>query len=182
MLQGTILGYAPNASQNTCDQTCQNAYEQTCQNTYEQTAQNTQTQANQQTADNDLNSFTAQFKQMFDTLTENIPNGTHEEKSAKNFFQNFSDYIGSQSFKNSVNEKAEKYNIPPKQVAKNFFLKVLGIIGDVLGIVVNTVCNIVDTAITIMATLLHAGVSIIAKAGNAVTSVITLNQTNVVTA
>lgn len=122
--------------------------------------------------------FTAQFKGLFDAFTEQIPNNTHEAKSAKGFFKKFSDYIGSNDFENAVNEKAEKYNVPPKQIAKNFFLKALGIIGDILGIVVNTVCSIIDTGITLLATLLHGAVSVIGKAGNGLVSVVTMNQTN----
>jgi hypothetical protein len=122
--------------------------------------------------------FTAQFSQMFNAFADAIPQGTHEQKSAKGFFKKFSDYVGSKKFADDVNEKAEKYKVPPKQIAKNFFLKVLGIIGDILGIVVNTVCSIVDTAVTLLATLLHGAVAVIGKVGNAVASVVTLNQTN----
>lgn len=99
-------------------------------------------------------------------------------KSSKNFFKQFSNYIGSKKFADDVNEKAEKYQVPPKQIAKNFFLKVLGIIGDILGIVVNTVCNIIDTAISLLSTLLHGAVSVIGKAGNGVARLVSLNQTN----
>lgn len=122
--------------------------------------------------------FTAQFSQMFNAFADSIPQGTHEQKSAKGFFKKFSNYVGSKNFEDSVKEKAEKYKVPPKQIAKNFFLKVLGIIGDILGIVVNTVCSIFDMAITLFATLLHGAVAIVNKVGNAIVSVITLNQTN----
>jgi hypothetical protein len=122
--------------------------------------------------------FTTQFKALFDAFTEEIPNNNHEGKNAKGFFKKFSNYIGSKDFENAVNEKAEKYNVPPKQIAKNFFLKVLGIIGDILGIVVNTVCSIIDTAVSLLATLLHGTVSVIGKAGNGLVSVVTMNQTN----
>lgn len=126
----------------------------------------------------DVKDFTAQFKELFNAFAEEIPNNSHEAKSAKGFFKKFSDYVGSKKFADDVNEKAEKYKVPPKQIAKNFFLKVLGIIGDILGIVVNTVCSIVDTAVTLLATLLHGAVAVIGKVGNAVASVVTLNQTN----
>lgn len=122
--------------------------------------------------------FTAQFKGLFDAFTEQIPNDNHKAKSAKGFFKKFSNYVGSKDFEDAVKEKAEKYKVPPKQIAKNFFLKVLGIIGDILGIVVNTVCSIFDMAITLFATLLHGAVAIINKVGNAIASIITLNQTN----
>lgn len=129
----------------------------------------------------DAKDFTAKFKALFDDFVEEIPNNSHEAKSAKGFFKKFSNYIGSKDFENAVNEKAEKYKVPPKQIAKNFFLKVLGIIGDILGIVINTVCSIIDIAITLLATLLHGAVSVIGKAGNGLVSIITMNQTNMQT-
>jgi len=122
--------------------------------------------------------LTNQFKAMFDAFTDSIPNNTHQAKSSKNLFKKFSDYIGSKEFKNDVNEKAEKYKVPPKQIAKNFFLKVLGIIGDILGIVVNTVTSIIDTAVSLLATLLHGAVCVVNKVGNGLASIVTLNQTN----
>jgi hypothetical protein len=136
----------------------------------------------EQSVDNSAEDLTNQFKAMFNAFADNIPNDSHEAKTAKNMFKQFSNYIGSNDFENSVNEKAEKYKVPPKQIAKNFFLKVLGIIGDILGIVVNTVCNIVDTAVTLLATLLHGAVSVVGKVGNGLVSVISLNQTNAVNA
>lgn len=126
----------------------------------------------------DVKDFTAQFKGLFDAFAEQIPNNSHEAKSAKGFFKKFSNYVGSKDFEDAVNEKAEKYKVPPKQIAKNFFLKVLGIIGDILGIVVNTVCSIIDTAVTLLATLLHGTVSVVGKVGNGLVSIVTMNQTN----
>ena len=126
--------------------------------------------------------LTSQFKAMFDALTDSIPQNTHQAKSSKNLFKQFSSYIGSDKFKDDVNEKAEKYKVPKKQIAKNFFLKVLGIIGDILGIVVNTVTNIIDTAVYLLSTLLHGAVTVINKVGNGLVSIVTLNQTNMQTA
>lgn len=121
--------------------------------------------------------LTKQFKGLFDAFAESIPQNSHQEKSAKGFFKKFSDYIGSKSFKDDLEEKSEKYCIPKKQLAKNFFLKVLGIIGDILGIVINTVCNVVDTAISLLSMLLHGAVDVIAKVGNGLARVVSCNQT-----
>jgi hypothetical protein len=125
----------------------------------------------------DTDDLTNQFKGLFDAFAQSIPNNSHEAKTSKNFFKKFSDYIGSKSFKDDLEEKSEKYHIPKKQLAKNFFLKILGILGDILGVVINTVCSIVDTAISLLSTLLHGAVSIIAKAGNAIARVVSCNQT-----
>lgn len=130
--------------------------------------------------DNETEDLTKQFKGLFDAFAESIPQNSHQSKSAKGFFKKFSDYIGSKGFKDDLEEKSEKYQIPKKQLAKNFFLKILGIIGDILGIVVNTVCNIVDTAISLLATLLHGAVDVIAKVGNGIVRVVSANQTCIV--
>lgn len=126
---------------------------------------------------NETEDLTKQFKGLFDAFAESIPQNSHQEKSAKGFFKKFSDYIGSKSFKDDLEEKSEKYCIPKKQLAKNFFLKVLGIIGDILGIVINTVCNVVDTAISLLSMLLHGAVDVIAKVGNGLARVVSCNQT-----
>lgn len=124
-----------------------------------------------------VESFTQQFKDLFEAFSESIPNNSHEAKSSKDFFKQFTNYVGSQEFTDQVNEKAEKYKVPPKQIAKNFFFKVLGIIGDILGIVINTACSILDTAVSLLATLLHGAVSVIGKVGNGLVSIVTCNQT-----
>ena len=167
MIQGTIISNGntnPNAG-----------YEEYPDYTIEEPTAST-------TKEESADDLTAQFKSLFDAFSESIPNGTHQAKSSKNLFKRFSDYIGSKEFKDDVNEKAEKYKVPPKQIAKNFFLKVLGIIGDILGIVVNTACSIIDTAISLLATLLHGTVTVVSKVGNGLVSAITLNQTNMQTA
>ena len=130
------------------------------------------------TVDDETVNFTEQFKGLFDAFAESIPEGSHQEKSSKGFFKKFSEYIGSKEFEDSLAEKSEKYKVPPKQIAKNFFLKVLGIIGDILGIVVNTACSILDTAVSLLATLLHGPIEVVGKAGNAIVRVISCNQTN----
>jgi len=129
-----------------------------------------------------VDDLTKTFKSMFDAFSESIPEGSHQQKTAKGFFKKFSNYIGGEQFKNDLAEKSEKYKLPPKQIAKNFFAKVLGVIGDILGIVINTVCGIVDLAVTLLATLLHGAVTVINKAGNALCRLVSLNQTNIATA
>ena len=132
----------------------------------------------QQQEEDSAEDLTKAFKTMFDAFSESIPQNNAQAKKSKNVFKKFADYIGSKQFKDDVNEKAEKYKVPPKQIAKNFFLKVLGIIGDILGIVVNTACSILDIAVTLLSNLLHGTIDIVNKAGNAIVSIITLNQSN----
>jgi len=121
--------------------------------------------------------FVGQFSKLFGAFANEIPNGSHEQKSAKNFFKNFANYVGSDTFKDDLTEKSEKYKVPKKQLAKNFFLKILGIIGDILGIVVNTVCGVLDLAVVLLNTLLHGAVGLIHKVASGIVGVVTLNQT-----
>jgi hypothetical protein len=123
--------------------------------------------------------LTEQFKNLFDAFAEALPNGSQEEKTSKSIFKQFSNYIGSGSFKNDLKEKSEKYGVPAKKLATNFFLKVLGIIGDIAHIAVNTVCSIADTAIYVLSTILHGAVEVINKVANGIASICTFNQTNI---
>lgn len=130
-------------------------------------------------APSEEDNLTEQFKNLFDAFADALPNGSQEQKTSKSFFKKFSDYIGSGSFKSDLKEKSEKYGIPAKQLAKNFFLKVLGIIGDILGIVINTALSVIDTAISLLSTILHGAVEVIGKVANGVARIVTLNQTNI---
>jgi len=134
---------------------------------------------NQSVPNENADDLTAQFKGLFDAFADALPNGSQEQKTSKTFFKKFSDYIGSNNFKKDLKEKSEKYGVPAKQLAKNFFLKILGIIGDILGIVVNTVCSIVDTAVSLLSTLLHGAVDVIGKVANGIVGIVTLNQTTI---
>jgi len=117
--------------------------------------------------DEEMNKFSDIFKQFADALGG----------SAKQTFGGFSEYIKSPKFKSDLNEKSQKYDIPPKQLAKSFFLKIFGILGDIVGIAINTACNLADTAVNILASILHGGIELINKAVNAVGRIFTLNQT-----
>ena len=89
-------------------------------------------------------------------------------------------YIKSDKFEDDVNRNAEKYNLPPKQVAKNFFCKVLSTISDVLGVVVNTAGNILHIVVDVLAVVANGAVDILVKAGNALARLISGNHTNAV--
>ena len=122
------------------------------------------------------------FKEAFDKVADGMATNMEGEKKKENVFKRFANYIGSKEFKDDLNEKSEKYKVPPKALAKTFFGKVLALLGDALGIVVNTACSIVDTLVSVVSTILHSAVDIVAKAGNALSSLISCNKTNVATA
>ena len=75
------------------------------------------------------------------------------------------------------NETAKKYGIPPKKLAKNFFEKVLGTIGDVLGIAISAVDNAAHMVVNILSTVVHGAVNIVVGVANALASIVTLNKT-----
>ena len=118
-----------------------------------------------------------QFGQLFENVASTMNAGSEEERTAKGIFKKFGQYVKSDKFKEDLEEKSEKYKIPPKQLAKNFFLKVLGIIGDILGVVVNTVVGIAYSIADIIGRLLKAGVEAVGKVANGLVRVVSLNQT-----
>lgn len=124
------------------------------------------------------------IKQAIDGFSDEVPVQENEEKvqESKNFLNWFRNYIGSQNFKDSVNNASIKYNVPPKAVAKNFFENILGTIGDVLGVAIGTVRNVGHTIVDIITAVLHGGVNLICNIANALASIVTLNKTNTATA
>jgi len=114
-----------------------------------------------------------------DILNQFDDEGAPEEaKEAKGMFKKFFDYISSSTFKEDVEETAEKYHVPPKQLAKNFFTKALGILGDILGIVFTTAGNILNTIVNVCSVVLHGAIDVLVKAGRALAGLVSLNQTN----
>lgn len=104
-------------------------------------------------------------------------NCNEDVKKAQNIFSQFTEYIKGDNFKNCINESAKKYGVPPKKLAQNFFEKVLGTIGDIAGIAVNTVGAGAHTVINLLSTILHGAVNIIVNVANALVSIVTLNKT-----
>lgn len=102
---------------------------------------------------------------------------TAEEKKAKSFLNKFQDYIKSDTFKNDVNETAKKYNVPPKQVAQNFFEKALGTVGDILGVAINVISNAGHMVINIIGTVAHGIINLISSIANGISRFVTLNKT-----
>lgn len=110
-------------------------------------------------------------------FSDKAPYSNEKVAEAKGFLSKFTEYIKSQSFKDSVNSASQKYNVPPKKVAEGFFSKCLGTIGDVLGIAIATVGNAGHTLIDIIASLAHGAVNVIVNVATALASMVTLNRT-----
>lgn len=110
------------------------------------------------------------------SFSNEVP-GTEEEKKAKSLLNQFKDYIKTDSFKDDVNEASKKYGVPPKRIAEGFFSKVLGTVGDILGIAVNVICNGGHMIVNLLGTVAHGIVNLIQGIANGLASIVTLNKT-----
>ncbi len=97
-------------------------------------------------------------------------------QQARTFLGNFMDYLQNGGFQRDINDTSRKYNVPPKKLAENFLERVLGTIGDVLGIVISTVGNAAHTVVDILATLAHGAANVIVNVANGIASVFTGNK------
>lgn len=100
-----------------------------------------------------------------------------EVNKAKGFLGSFVDYINNGAFKNDINATAQRYNVPPKKLAQNFFEKALGTIGDVLGVVFSTAGNAAHTLVDVLSALAHGAVNVVVGVANALSRLVTLNRT-----
>lgn len=99
------------------------------------------------------------------------------DKEAKGKLKSIISYLKSDTFEKDVNRKAYRTGEPPKKVAKNAIAKMFGIVGDILGIAVDTVSCTLNGLIDLLSNILHSGVNLIARVVNGLCRVITFNQT-----
>jgi hypothetical protein len=143
----------------------------------------TEAEAEQKRMDKNISEIAKNINDTIESFSDEVPvddstsNLPRNEKEAKKFLESFSDFIAGEKFKQCINEKAKKYHIPPKQLAKNFLTKSLGIVGDVLGIAVSTAGNIAHTLVSLISTVVHSGVDLVCKLASALSRIFTLNQT-----
>ena len=105
-------------------------------------------------------------------------NDSEEAKEAKGVFKKFLGYVSSNAFKKDVEEVAEKYHTSPRQLAKGYITKALGILGDILNTVISTAGNIMDTIVNVISVIAHGAVDVLVRAGKALANLVSLNQTN----
>lgn len=102
---------------------------------------------------------------------------TEKEKKARKTIKDFMDYIKSDKFKSDVHDTAQKYRLPEREVASTFIGKVLGTIGDLCGIVVNTVRGTAHTVVDLLSAILNGAVDVICNVANSLVRLVTLNRT-----
>lgn len=100
-------------------------------------------------------------------------------KKANGILDQFKNYIGSHKFTSDVKSLSARYNVPEKEVAKNFFEKVLGTVGDIFGIVFGTIEDLCHGILNLVGAVAHGIVNMICGIANALGRVVTLNKTAV---
>ena len=111
-----------------------------------------------------------------------VPPTEEEVREAKTFLKNVQDYIQSNKFVKDCNTKAMQTGVSPKKVATTYIGKVAGIIGDGLGMAVDTVNIGAVGLIDLISTLLTKAVNLICNIVRGIVRTLTFNRTNHATA
>ena len=107
-----------------------------------------------------------------------ITHTKQEEKEARKFLKDVQNYIKSDKFINDCNERAKCTGESPKKVAKTYIGKVAGVIGDGLGIAVDTVNIGAVGLIDLIGTLLTRAIDLICNIVRGIVRTLTFNRTN----
>lgn len=99
------------------------------------------------------------------------------EHEAKNFIKQAMTYVKSESFSNKCDELAEKHNVSKKKIAKTFFQKVLGQIGDKSTLAFDTFETGVMIFINIVGFIIKKGIDIICTLARILFKALTFNYT-----
>lgn len=100
-----------------------------------------------------------------------------DEHEAKNFIKQAMTYVKSESFSNKCDELAEKYKISKKKVAKTFFQKVLGQIGDKSKLAFDTFETGVMMFVNIISFILKKAIDIVFTLARLLFKAFTFNYT-----
>ena len=101
-----------------------------------------------------------------------------EEKEARDFLKNVQDYLKTDKFVEDCKKKAQRTGETPLKVAQNYIGKVAGIIGDGLGMAVDTVNIGAVGLIELISTLLTKAVSLICSIVRGIVRTVTFGRTN----
>lgn len=123
-----------------------------------------------------------QTQQTFDSLTEEMAKGVPAQEpapevKASKFLTGFLDKLASQEFEQECEEVGKELNLPKQVVAKNFIMRCLGVVGDCLGIAIETSRGFVHGLIRIISWVLTQSVNVICNVAHGLARFITLNQT-----
>ena len=100
-----------------------------------------------------------------------------EDPNAKKKLNSIIGYLKSNRFKKKVNSEAYKTGVPPKKVAQGVISKAFGLVGDILGIAVDTVSCTLNGLVDLLSNILHRGIDLVTKVVNGICRIVTFNQT-----
>ena len=101
-----------------------------------------------------------------------------EEKEARDFLKNVQNYLKTDKFIDDCNKKAQRTGKTPLKVAQDYIGKVAGIIGDGLGMAVDTVNIGAVGLIELISTLLTKAVDLICNIVRGIVRTVTFGRTN----
>lgn len=127
----------------------------------------------QQTMDSTMEAI----QDAMNSFSDEVINETPNEKKAKGFLNSLKSYIGTQKFRDDINDVSKKTGKPPKEVAKNFFERALGTVGDILGIAISVVCDAGRAVVNIAGTICNGIINLIQSVANGIARIVTLNKT-----
>lgn len=102
---------------------------------------------------------------------------TEDPEKVKHKLSSIISYLKSGRFKKKINSEAYKTGIPPKKIAQGVISKAFGIVGDILGIAVNTVSCTLNGLVDLLSNILHSGINLITRVVNGLCRIVTFNQT-----
>lgn len=100
-----------------------------------------------------------------------------EKKFSICFVENLIKYFSGSKFDADCTRMSEKFNIPKKQVAKDYISKILGTISNTLDVAIGSVELFATNVVKILSQVLLCGINIICDLARALTRVITFNKT-----
>ena len=101
-----------------------------------------------------------------------------EEKEARKFLKDVQDYLKTDKFISDCNKRAQRTGETPLKVAQSYIGKVAGIIGDGLGMAVDTAEIGAIGLIDLISTLLTKAVSLICSIVKGIVRTVTFGRTN----
>lgn len=101
----------------------------------------------------------------------------NEVTEATDFLKDLLTKVANGEFDETCKKIAREKGVSHKKLAQTAFQKILGTIGDVLGLAVGTVKNLCSATVSLIAYVLKGSINVICSVANKLTSILTLNYT-----
>lgn len=109
---------------------------------------------------------------------EKEPENESLTDTAKNILSKFKDYISGNEFDDKCQEQADKYDVDKAVIKNSFITNVLGTLARVLNLTINTVGNVIISAVQFIDMLITSAVKFTTSTLHKIINVITLNCGN----